>query len=278
MKKLLLLVLLTISLVSCNKVPAGNVGIKFFLLGGDKGVDYGVLTPGRYHIGMNEELFLFETFNQNKTWTSNKEEGSETNDEFVFQSSKGLRLTASVGIEFHINKEDVPRVFETYKKGFQEITDKVLRNSLRDAFNMAGSQRTAEDVYGSGKVSFMNEVFEIATRTALEKGITIDDIYLIGNVGIPNGVTEALNSKIKAGQLAQQREDELRQTIAEAKKVGAEAEGKAKAIMIEAVAQAKANRIISESITTNLIKYKEIEKWDGVKPKVLGGNALVDLR
>ena len=41
-------VILMTMITSCSKVPAGNVGIKFYLLGKDKGVDYDVLTPGRY--------------------------------------------------------------------------------------------------------------------------------------------------------------------------------------------------------------------------------------
>jgi len=276
--KLLVLLLAVVSLASCSKVPAGNVGIKFYLLGGEKGVDYETIAPGRYYIGVNEDLYLFPTFNQTKVWSSDVREGSDTNDEFVYQSSRGLRLTSSVSVEYHIVKENVPAVFETYKTGCDEISDKVLRNALRDAFNMEGSKRTAEEVYGDGKIDFMKAVTEVAKAKALTKGITIDDVYLIGNVGIPPTVTDALNLKIKAGQLADQREDELRQTEAEAKKVVAEADGFALATIVRAEAQAKANIILARSITPNLVKYLEVEKWGGVKPKVMGGSALVDMR
>ena len=135
------LLLLSLScLTSCSKVPAGNVGIKFYLLGKDKGVDYEALGPGRYWIGINEELFLFPTQRQNKVW-SNDEEG---NRGFEFQSKEGMKLSANVGIEYQIEEVNVPRVFEMYKKGCEEISNIVLRNSVRDAFNKASSTRTAE--------------------------------------------------------------------------------------------------------------------------------------
>lgn len=51
----------------CSKVPAGEVGVKVYLLGTDKGVDHEVLGPGRYWIGINQDLYLFPIFTQNYT-------------------------------------------------------------------------------------------------------------------------------------------------------------------------------------------------------------------
>jgi regulator of protease activity HflC (stomatin/prohibitin superfamily) len=278
-KNLAILALGVVVLASCTKVPAGNVGIKFYLLGKEKGVDYDVLTPGRYYIGINENLFLFPTQNQTKIWTSDSREGSPNDDDFNFQSKAGLKLSASVSIEYHVKPENVPTIFETYKTGLDEVTNRVLRNSLRDAFNMASSTRSAEEMYGEGKVAFMAAVDSIAKIEADQRGITIDDIFLVGNIVVPESITEALDAKIAATQKAQQRENELRQTEAEAKKVIAEAEGRATAIITVAEAQAKANRIVAQSLTKTLIDYNKIEKWDGKVPMVSGGaGTLIDLR
>ena len=279
LKMLLLLVLGTAMISSCTRVGAGNVGVKFYLLGKDKGVDYDVLKPGRYYIGINEELFLFPTQNQTKIWTADKREGSTTDDDFNFQSTKGLKLSASVSIEYHILPEDVPRIFEKYKTGLDEITNKVLRNALRNAFNMASSTRTAEQMYGKGKVAFMESVDSIAKVEANERGITIDDIYLVGNIVVPTSITTALNAKVAADQLAQQKETELRATVADAQKVVAEADGRAAAMIKVANAEAEANRIISRSLTPALIKYNQVEQWNGVLPTVTGGaTPFIDMR
>jgi len=279
--RLLLLVMAVCAMTfsSCTKVPAGNVGIKFYLLGKEKGVDYDVLSPGRYYIGINQELYRFPTQNQTQIWTSDVREGSETDDDFNFQSKEGLKLSASVSIEYHVLPEHVPQIFETYKTGLEEVTNKVLRNSLRNAFNMASSTRTAEEMYGEGKIDFMIAVDSISKIEAAQRGITIDDIFLIGNIVVPKTITKALNAKIEATQLAQQRENELRQTKAEAEKVKVAAQGKADAILVKAEAQAKANRLLNASITNNLVEYEKIKKWDGNLPQVTGsGGTLIDLR
>ncbi len=61
---------------------------------------------------------------------------------------------------------------------------------------------------------------------------------------------------------------------AEAKRVNAQ--GIADSRIIEATAISKANKMISESLDENVLAYKalenqkaEIDRWDGVKPKVM---------
>jgi regulator of protease activity HflC (stomatin/prohibitin superfamily) len=278
--KMLMFALLAVVLMSsCSRVPAGYVGVKYYLLGGEKGVSSEELGPGRYYIGVNEELYLFPTFNQNKTWTADKNEDSPIDESFSFQSKKGLNLDASVGLEYHIPEANVPKVFQLYKKGVDEITDKVLRNAVREAFNIASSTRTAEDMYGEGKVNFLKEVDSLAKAKAAEKYIIIDDIYLIGRIGIPSSVTTALNNKIKANQLASQKENELRQAQADAAKRVATAKGIADALLIDAKAQAEANKILNASITPNLIKYQTVEKWNGTLPQVTSdGGTIISLK
>ncbi|MEG1586426.1 MAG: SPFH domain-containing protein [Bacteroidales bacterium] len=281
MKKLFLFMLVcmtALSFSSCNKVPAGNVGIKFYLLGQEKGVDYETLSPGRYYIGVNEELYLFPTQRQNKVWTNDITEDSEAEEGFEFQSKEGMKLEANIGIEYQINSENVPLVFEMYKKGCAEITNVVLRNAVRDALNTAASTRTAEQMYGPGKVEFMQEVKTIVTQKSKEKYITVNDIYLLGNMGIPSSVTEALNKKIEASQRAEQRENELREAEAQAKKDIAKAKGEAEAIMTRAKGEAEANRVLSASITPTLVEYKKIERWNGELPTVSGSASIVNLK
>ena len=258
-----------------SKVPAGYVGIKFYLLGRDKGVDYEVLGPGRYLIGINEELFLFPTQRQNKVWSNDEPD----NTGFEFQSKEGMKLTANVGVEYQIEEENAPRVFEMYKKGCEEISSIVLRNALRDAFNKASSARTAEQMYGEGKIAFIDEVKRLATAKAAEKYIKLNDVYLLGNIGVPESVTTALNNKIKATQEAEQRENEVRGAEAEAKKKIAIAEGEAQSMLVKAKAEAEANRIIANSLTSTLVEYEKIKKWDGAMPQVVGqGASIVNLK
>ena len=161
MKKMFLLAIFMIGLLSvtsCSKVPAGNVGIKFYLLGNSKGVDTEELSPGRYYVGVNEELFLFPTFTQNYVWTSDITEGSENDESFNFQDKDGLELNADIGITYHIDPTKVSIIFQKYKRGINEITDVFLRNMVRDALVSASSQQNVEYIYGVGKTALVEAI------------------------------------------------------------------------------------------------------------------------
>lgn len=285
-KSLLLVSILAILLSSCSRVPAGNVGIKFYLLGGTKGVDQEELSPGKYWIGVNEELYIFPTFTQNYVWTSDVTEGSENDESFNFQDIQGLQLNADIGITYKINPSKVSLIFEKYKRGVDEITDTYLRNMVRDALVTRSSTLDVEYIYGKGRAELIDNVTKDVQSICNPIGIEIEKIYWIGRIKLPKVVEKAINAKIEATQIAQQRENELREAEAQAKKKIAEAEGfaesmkakakgKAEAILVEAEAQAKANRLLNASITNTLVDYKKIERWDGKVPQVTGNGASI---
>lgn len=259
---------------SCSKVPAGNVGIKFYLLGSSKGVDYEELTPGRYWIGVNQELYKFPTFTQNYVWTSSEDEGSPTDESFNFQDKQGLELNADVGITYHIEPTKVNVIFEKYKRGIDEITDVFLRNMVRDALVDRCSKLDVEYIYGEGRGGLIDSVTLDVKKQCDPIGIVVDKIYWIGRIKLPETVKDAIDAKIKATQIAQQRENELREAEAAAKKKIAEAQGEAESIKLKAEAQADANLILSRSITPTLVEYMKAEKWNGELPYMTGGNVI----
>jgi regulator of protease activity HflC (stomatin/prohibitin superfamily) len=265
MKKIFIITLLIASFMACSKVPAGNVGIKVYLLGNDKGVDSEELGVGRYYIGINQELYLFPTFQQNYVWTANRTEGSETDESFTFQTAEGLGCNADVGISYHLNPEKINTIFQKYRKGIEEITDIFLRNQVRDAFNSVAGKYKVESVYGKGKVKLIQEVQELVSSQVSNQGIMIDKIYWIGTIRLPEQVVGRINSKIAATQKAEQAENELREAEAEAQKAIAIAKG-----------EAKANQVRLSSITPQMIAYEEmltrrkaLEKWNGVLPQTI---------
>ena len=94
--------------------------------------------------------------------------------------------------------------------------------------------------------------------------------------------SETFNRAIEEKQVAQQElirvrtEQEQQIVIAEAAAKAAEAN--ARAILVQAEAQAEANAKLAASLTGALVEYEKIQKWDGVLPKVSGGDAIVDMR
>lgn len=275
--------------VACSKVPAGHVGVKVNLLGGKKGVDVQELKTGRYWIGMNEELHLFPTFQQNYVWTLNPHEGSLNNESISFQTKEGLEVNGDIGISYTIDPTKVTTIFTKYRKGVNEITDTFLRNYVRDALNDVASTMPVTSVYGEGKAKLIKDAQKLVADAVSPIGINIDKLYLVSKLRLPDTVVRSINSKIEATQRAQQRENEVAEARAEANKkieearghsesMAKRAEGEAQSILLIANAKAKANKVLSSSLTPNLIKYKRIEKWNGELSKVSGNGSIVSIK
>lgn len=266
--------------LNLSKVEAGYVGVKVNLLGSNKGVDSEVLGVGRYWIGWNQELYKFPTFQQTAAWSKPSD---PTAGAFQFQSKEGLSLSADVSMSYKIDPEKVHILFQTYRRGLDEITDVYLYNSVRDTMVQYASSRTAENLYGEGKAAFIADVTAAVREKMKPVGIDIDYIAIVGNVWLPAQVKQAIDAKVQAGQLAAQRETEVATAKAEAEKAVATAEGEARSrkaiadanayvVLQEAKAQKQANEMLAKSITPELIEYNKMLRWDGKMPQVVGNN------
>jgi regulator of protease activity HflC (stomatin/prohibitin superfamily) len=280
--KIAVAVAIAMSLVGCTKVPAGNVGVKVYLLGNSKGVDVEELSPGRYWIGWNEELHLFPTFAQNYTWTrewidengDGKAQQDELADESIsFQTKEGLVVSADVGISYNVDPTKVSILFSKYRKGIEEITDLYLRNMVKDALVTSASTRSIEMVYGVGKAELLAEVEKTVREQVAPFGIQVERLYWAGEFRLPQTVVASINAKIEATQKAQQRENEVAQAKAEADKLVETARGEADSRLINAKAEAESIRIKGEALAENpkLVELSAIEKWNGVLPTITGG-------
>mgnify|MGYP002352429856 CR=1 FL=1 len=265
-KKLVAVLMVGLLVTACSRVPAGNVGVKVYLYGGDKGVDTEVLTPGRYWIGWNEELHLFPTFTQTVTWSEQ--------ESISFQTREGLSVNADVGLSYSVNPDSISLIFQKYRKGISEITDLYLRNMIRDALVDAASRLTIETVYGEGKGELIKKAEEVVRKQVTPLGINIERIYWVGDIRLPETIRAALNAKMEAQQKAMQRQNEIIRAQADAQIKIEEAKGVAESIRLQAISQAEANRILTESLNSDLIAYNAIQKWDGILPKITGNGAI----
>lgn len=241
-------------------VRPGYVGIVIDMLGSNNDSEIEQLTVGIHFVPPWKRVHEFPIFQQNHTW-----EGE--NNFFTFQTSEGMAVGAEIGITYHLRPEYIPHIFQKYRRGIDEITNIFIRNYIRDAINKSASKTRIEDLY-SGKSIFFDEIEKTLRDNLSSSGIEISRIYLIGRFNFPSNVITALNAKIEAMQRAQQRENELREAEAEAKKQIALVEGQSKCMLLKSMAEAQSNEILSKSITPELISWQAVQKWDGKLPSV----------
>ncbi len=292
MKKLFVLIFSVLVLgMSCTRIDAGYVGLKVDLLGSEKGAVQEIPAGRYFNISPNVDYYKFPQFTQTYKWTEGKDDTSPNDEAIRFQTGEGLQITADIGISFNVNKEKgtASKLFLQYRRGIEELIDSVIRNKVRDTFMTIGSRYTADQIIGGKKDELLKNV-ESVVKDYFAPDIEIVSLSWLSSPRPPQQVIDALNEKVKATQIAIQRENEVRTAEAEAKKKVAEAQGradsvvleanaKAKATLVEAEAQAKANKLLSESMTDRLIQYEYIKAWDGKLPTVQGGSGtILDMR
>lgn len=273
-KKMIIPVIGLSLLTGCFTVPSGYVGVKVNLYG-EGGLEQ--LPPRRYvDILPSYEFHRFPVHLQNVTWTQSTSEGSPVDESITFQTKEGLSVNADVGFSYQIDPSKVLTIFEKHRKGVDEITDVYLRNIVRDSFNKVASTMNVEAVYGSDKNKFLDRVEQMVQQQIGDEGFVVKQLTVIGTMRLPKTVVDALNRKIEATQRAEQRENELR-----------EAEAQAKRKVIEAKALADSDKIRQQAITDKMIELKKleaqfaaIEKWDGKLPQIQGTpeNSFINLK
>lgn len=279
MKKIFVLLGVLLVMSSCSsgytKVPAGYEGVKINTLGTDKS-DLTIVGVGRqFYNPYKYEIELFPLFKQNYVWTADSNEQSTANESITFQSKESLTFNADVGISYQVNRGYSDKLFETYRKGVEEITDVDMRNSVRDAFNRLGSKRSVEGIYGEGKADFIAAV-QADVAEYWEPSITVHKIYLVGEMRPPKAVKNAIAAKIEATQIAQQRRNEVEQTKAEADKKIAKARGDKESAIMRAEGEAKAIALIERQLSKSprYIEYIKVNKWNGELPQIVGSSAI----
>lgn len=265
--KVIALAIMTAVFTNCTTVPPGSVGIVVHNFGDNKGVDNVASTTGfNWYNPMSTTIYKYPTNVQTAKWTKDPNEGSPNNEEITFTNKDNMVISADVSISYSLVYEKVPYFYVKFRNDdIEQFTHGFLRNVTRDAFNETGGSYGIDQIMGDNS-KFLDEVRKKVQSIVEPIGVKIEQFGVIGAPRPPESVVTAINEKLKATQLAIQKENELRQSIAQAKKDVAEARGDSASKIIRASSEAAANRMVQMTITDNLIQWKMLDRWDGKLP------------
>lgn len=191
-------------------------------------------------------------------------------------------ISTSIELNYHLSADNSNAMYQTIGKNYAEI---LLAPAIQESVKNVMAQYSAEQLITQ------RSVVSTAIRDTLEERMTEYGI-LINEFNITNFEFSAeFDAAIEAKQVAEQNklkaQTEKEQRIIEAeaagreKEVAAEAEAnatlakanaEAEAIRVKAEAEAEANRKLNESLTSGILDYNAIQKWNGEYPTVMGGN------
>ncbi|MBE6875625.1 MAG: prohibitin family protein [Ruminococcus sp.] len=238
-------------------VPAGHTGV--------------VVTLGQVSQNVLSEGFHFKApFVQNVQNVSNKIQVYEAPASAV---SKDLQTVSStIAVNYRLVSNMSAQMYQNVGTDYQTV---LITPVVQECMKAATAKYTAEELI-TKRTAVGDEV-----KTELDNKLNDYGIY-IEKFNIVNfDFSAEFNAAIEAKQVAEQNliktQTEQKQQIviaeAEAKKKVIAANAEAEAIRAKAEAQADANKKIEESLSNKVLMYNQIDKWDGVMPKVTSGNS-----
>lgn len=189
-------------------------------------------------------------------------------------SSDIQEVSMTYTVYYQIDKTNAMTIYSTIGKDY---SDKIITPIVNESVKTVSALYTAEELVNS--------------RAELAKGITeeLTDKLAVYNIEFVDAsienidFTDAFTDAVEAKQVAQQNKLKA-ETEAEQKRVEAQAEADAKLIaaqaeadatLIEAEAKAEANRLLTESLTPEILEKMYYDTWDGKLPTVYGADSTV---
>jgi regulator of protease activity HflC (stomatin/prohibitin superfamily) len=258
------------SISGVTYISPGHVGIIIRRTGG--GVDKAPLGPGLHMInpattGVEE----YPTFMQTLVLTRAATEGSTINDEINVNSVEGQPLSLDVSMSFELDGSRVPALYTTFRTDIETIKHGYVKQTIRQALQEVVGNEEISAIIGPKKAEATARVTKLLEQRLATYGIMVKQ-FTINELRAPTAVMTAIGQKNVMQQDALTAQNALQKNTFEAQADSIRAAGRAKSILAEAEAQAKANRMLGESLTATLVQYELMKKWDGKLPQVSGGS------
>jgi regulator of protease activity HflC (stomatin/prohibitin superfamily) len=260
------IVLLVLLPTAMTYINPGHVGIVIHRVGG--GVDPTPLSPGIHARNpLTTGVEEYPTFMQ--TVVLNRSASDGANDEINVNSVEGQPLSLDVTMSFELDPAKVPALYSTFRTDIGTIQHTYVKQAIRQSLQEVVGNEEIAAIIGPKKAETVGRVTRLLEQRLSGYGILVKQ-FTINELRAPASVMEAINQKNVMQQQALTAQNELQKNQFQAQGDSIKAAGRAKAILAEAEAQAKANRLLAESITPTLVQYEMSKRWNGQMPQVTG--------
>lgn len=191
-------------------------------------------------------------------------------------SSDIQEVTMKYTVNYQISSSDAMTIYKTIGTDYY---NNIIVPNITESVKTEVAKYSAEALVGDrsslSKAIQENLTARLATYNIIVVSASIEDMDF----------TDAFTDAVEAKQVAEQNKLKA-QTEAEQKVIEAEAQAAVKKtqadaeayeIKVKAEAEAEANKLLTESITQELIDYKYYEAWDGKLPTVVGADTIIKM-
>lgn len=244
---------LALSLSSCVVVRPGEVGVRQKL----GKIEDRALTEGpRSFNPLTSTIVTLPTRTVNMEIRSN------------LPSKEGLTISTEISILYRLKASQAPELLREIGRSYEsEVILPVFRSAAADVT----ARFLAKDMH-SGERSIIETAIRDRMSEILEdKGIIVENV-LMKSIQLPQGLSRSIEEKLQAEQDAQRLEFVKQQEQREAERIiikaegekrrlEIEAEGNANATLTAAQAESEANRLLTESLTPEVLRFRAIDAF-----------------
>jgi regulator of protease activity HflC (stomatin/prohibitin superfamily) len=216
------------------------------------------LPSGLHFINPFATVVEMEVRTRNYTMSNIQEEGQKKGDDSIqVITSDGLTVKLDCTIFYSLKQNMVARIYADIGP---DVEDRILRSEIRAGLRDAAANLLATELYTSKRQVFVDQVTRNLKASFESRGVNLEQV-LLRNVILPDQITKSINDKISADQEAQKMTFVLQKERQEAERKRIEAEG-----------QARAQQIVSQSLTPQILEYQRIQALRYVGEK---GNLII---
>ena len=230
---LIVLALMIFASKSSINVGYGEAGVLFRTFGG------GVVTDAP---PLGEGFHIIAPWNRVYVYNVKQQEFFEGNMQVL--SSNGLEISLDVSVLYQPNIDRLGLLHRTKGENYVNI---VLIPQIRAVARSVVGRYTPEQLYSTKRDAIQNEIFEETQKNVESQHIQLNAV-LVRDVTLPMAIKEAIERKLRQEQEALEYEFRLAKAKQEAERQRIDAEGKA-----------RANKILSASLTSKILQEKGIE-------------------
>ena len=260
-----IVLILVLAITNITIIPTGYTGVK---------TSFGQVQETEIKSG---QLNFTIPFVQSIAKVNNKQQDKKIESQIWGETNdKTPVYAADLIVTYQIQPEKSVWIYTNVTDIKNLVSDALVASAVKSAM----SELSPQDVTNRTKI-------EPLVQTKLAESLNQkygEDVVFVNKVVINNmDFEDAYNTAIQEKSIAQQNaakqkiENEAAIAKAEAEKQVAitNAEAEAQKTAIEAEAQANANKMLAESLSDTLIRYQEMQKWNGALPQYVGGNPVI---
>lgn len=213
-------------------IGSGQAGVLYKTFAGGVVTDQPPLGEGFHLVAPWNDVFIYEVRQQ------------EISEQMQVLSSNGLEIKLDATAWFHPQYENTGKLHQ--EKG-ENYIERVIRPAIRSAARSVVGRYTPEQLYSTKRDAIQDEIFTETKKILANQYVQLNEV-LVRDVTLPSTIKTAIETKLKQEQESLEYEFRLEKAQKEAERQRIEAEGKA-----------RANQILSASLTDKILQEKGIQ-------------------